>query len=79
MTDMSDDNRGNAGKLSKQTDPLETAVANERVLLAKLKVKRNRLAGQAGYQRLLTALERDVSRQLTKLQNQQNTVNRKSA
>lgn len=76
MMDMSDDTRDNASKLPEQMTPLETAIAHERVLLAKAKVKRKRLAGQAGYQQLLTALERDIARKLTKLRN---TANHKSA
>ena len=76
---MSDDKKNNASQLPDQIPPLEAAIANERVLLAKLKVKRKRLAGQLGYQQLLTALERDMTRQLTKLKNQRNTLDHKPA
>lgn len=76
MTLMSDDNKG---KLLDQIIQLEAAIANERVLLAKVKVKRKRLADQAGYQPLLQALEQDIAKQLSKLQSQLSTLTNKPA
>ncbi len=67
---MPETNEGDTGSLLERAAWLETAIANERVLLAKAKFKRKRLADQIAYQRILVALERDISGQLTKLQNE---------
>lgn len=67
---MPETNEGDTGSHLERAAWLETAIANERVLLAKAKFKRKRLADQIAYQRILVALERDISGQLTKLQNE---------
>lgn len=67
---MPETNEGDTGSLLERAAWLETAIANERVVLAKAKFKRKRLADQIAYQRMLVALERDISGQLTKLQNE---------
>lgn len=75
---MPENKKDNSGGFLEQVAELESAIANERVLLAKAKVKHKRLTTQVGYQRMLLAVERDMSRQLAKLQNELQALTHKS-
>lgn len=76
---MPENNEGESGGFLERVAHLETAIANERVLLAKAKFKRKCLADQITYQRMLMAVERDISGQLTKLQKELHQLTRKDA
>ncbi|GAB4017561.1 hypothetical protein [Spirosoma koreense] len=70
MNVLPENNADNPDEYLEQVNRLELAIANERVLLAKLKMKRRRLSNQEAYQRMLSAMEHDIARQLARLQNE---------